>query len=238
MELLKILEEYKKDIIDLYGEKLISVYLYGSGATLSFIPGVSDLNFLIILNEVNVRDLRSYQKIHIKWTRKNVAPPIIATPDYIFRSVDVFPLEFSEIKENHILIYGRDLVGEIDIDLEYLRLQVESELKGKLLKLRQGIIFLSSDLAEFKKFFIRMITSFIPVFRGVLRLFEITPPNDFPELSRKIEAHTGFSSVILRKAWDIKKGALVSHDDLNNITYQFHEELEKLIEKIDKLKVK
>ena len=238
MELSKILEEYKRDLIDLYGEKLVSVYLYGSGATPSYIPGVSDLNFLIILNEVNVNDLRAYQKIHIKWTKRRVAPPIIATPEYIQRSTDVFPLEFSEIKENHILVFGKDLISPINISSENLRLQVESELKGKLLKFRQGIIFLSNDLTEFKAFFVRTVTSFTPIFRGVLRLFGITPPFDFLELARKIEEHTGFSSSILERAWEIKRGTPISHDDLNNITYQFHEELEKLIDLIDRLKVK
>ena len=236
--MLKILEKYKRDVIELYGEKLVSIYLYGSGATPLFIPGISDLNFLIILDEVNVNDLRAYQKIHMKWAKKKVAPPIIATPDYIYRSTDVFPLEFSEIKENHILVYGEDLISDISIESRNLRLQVESELKGKLLKFRQGIIFLSNDAAEFRRFFVRTITSFIPVFRGVLRLFGFTPPNDFLELARKIEELTGFSSSILEKAWEIKRGILISHDDLNKITYQFHEELEKLIDLIDRLKVK
>ena len=238
MELLKILDEYKKDVIELYGEKLVSIYLYGSAATPSFIPGVSDLNFLIILDEVNINDLKLYHRIHAKWVKKKVAPPIIATPDYLYRSTDVFPLEFSEIMENHILVFGKDLVNSIDIQAGNLRLQVESELKGKLLKFRQGIIFLSNDTTEFKRFFVRTVTSFVPVFRGVLRLFNVKPPYDFLELAKKLEEQTGFSSSILEKAWEIKKGAPISHDDLNNVTYQFHEELEKLIDLVDRLKVK
>ncbi len=237
-ELLKILDEYRKDLIETYGEKLISCYLYGSAVTPAYVPGVSDLNFLVILSEVNVDDLKAYSKIFKKWQKKKISPPIIATREYILNSLDVFPLEFSEIKDNHFLVYGEDIIKKIEIPMENLRLQVESELKGKLLKFRQGIIFLSNDTSEYREFFLRTIGTFIPVFRGVLRLYGEKPPFDFPDIAAKLASLTGFDKNILDRAWEVKKGAPASHDDLRDLLYNFHEEVEKLIALVDRLKVK
>ncbi len=237
-ELLKILDEYRKDLIETYGDKLVSCYLYGSAVTPAYVPGVSDLNFLIILKEVNVNDLKAYSRIFKKWQKRRISPPIIATREYIINSLDVFPLEFSEIRDNHFLVFGEDIIKKIEIPLENLRLQVESELKGKLLKFRQGIIFLSNDTSEYREFFLRTVGSFVPVFRGVLRLYGEKPPFDLPEIAMKLHNLTGFDANILHRAWEIKKGAPVSHDDLRDLLYNFHEEVEKLINIVDQLKVK
>ncbi len=236
-DLIKIVEEYKEDLLEIYGKKFVSCYLYGSALTPSYVPGVSDLNFLIILSEVNINDLKAYSKVYKKWQKKQVSPPIIATPEYIRSSLDVFPLEFSEMKENHLLVYGADFLSGVEIPLENLRLQIESELKGKLLKFRQGIIFLSNDSTEYKNFFLRTVNSFLPIFRGVLRLYNVRVPYDFLELANKLSDITGFDKNILYEVWEIKKGGLISYDDLNNLCFYFHEEVEKLIIKIDKFKV-
>ncbi len=236
-ELLKIIEEYRKDLTEIYGNKLVSCYLYGSALTPSYISGVSDLNFLIILSEVNINDLKAYSKIYKKWQKRQVSPPIIATPEYIKNSLDVFPLEFSEMKENHLLVIGEDLLSGVEIPIENLRLQIESELKGKLLKFRQGIIFLSNDSTEYKNFFLRTVNSFLPIFRGILRLYGVHVPYEFLELANKLSDVTGFDRKILYEVWEIKKGGLISYDDLNNLYFNFHEEIEKLINLIDRFKV-
>ncbi len=237
-ELVKIVEDYRNDLLETYGEKLISCYLYGSAVTSAYVPGVSDLNFLIVLRVVNINDLKVYSKIFRKWQRKKVSPPIIVTPEYIYNSLDVFPLEFSEIKENHLLVYGEDIIKKVEIPPENLRLQVESELKGKLLKFRQGMIFLSNDTSEYREFFLRIVGTFVPVFRGVLRLFGEKPPFEFVEIADRLSRLTGFDRKILNKAWEIKRGAPVSHDDIRNLLFDFHEEIEKLTGLVDGLKVK
>ena len=55
--------------------------------------------------------------------------PVFFTEDYIIRSTDVFPIEFLDMKENHVTLYGKDLFEAIAVDTKNLRFQCEQEIK-------------------------------------------------------------------------------------------------------------
>jgi hypothetical protein len=44
-----------------------------------------------------------------KFGRKRIAAPLIMTPEYIDTSLDVFPIEFFNIQQLHLTVYGDDI---------------------------------------------------------------------------------------------------------------------------------
>ena len=52
----EIFSEITGDYRKLFGEELISIILYGSGAGEDYIPGKSDLNFLITLTDRGIEE--------------------------------------------------------------------------------------------------------------------------------------------------------------------------------------
>ena len=50
----EIFSEFTNDYQKIYGTDLLSIVLYGSGARGDYIPGRSDLNFLIVLTEEGI----------------------------------------------------------------------------------------------------------------------------------------------------------------------------------------
>ena len=62
------------------------------------------------------------------------------TRDYVLNSLDVFPIEFSEIKDQYKVIFGDDIFKDVEIPSKDVRLLCEQQVKGKLLHLRQAYV--------------------------------------------------------------------------------------------------
>ena len=61
---------------------------------------------------------------------------------------DTFSIEFHDIRENHLLLFGKDVVSTLAVEDSFYRAQVEHELRAKLLRLRQKAcgMFSEADL--------------------------------------------------------------------------------------------
>ena len=65
--------------------------------------------------------------------KAKIAAPLIMTQDYIQNSLDSFPLEFLEIQQHHLCLFGQDSFAELSFYQPHLRLQCERELKSMLI---------------------------------------------------------------------------------------------------------
>ena len=54
------------------------------------------------------------------------------------RSADIFPMEYADILERNRVLHGAPPFEGIAVDRADLRLQLEQQVMGKLLQLRQG----------------------------------------------------------------------------------------------------
>jgi len=100
-----ITEDYKK----IYGDDLTSIILYGSAAGKDYRPGKSDLNFIIVLSEEAIDRLGEAVETVSRWRKKNVATPLFMTKSYISSSLDSYPLEFLNMRNGYVLVYGEDV---------------------------------------------------------------------------------------------------------------------------------
>jgi len=138
-------------------DNVISVYLYGGAAGKGYVPERSNLNTLIVLKRIEIDALRGIARIYKKGAKAKVVAPLVLTPDYIRSSVDVFPIEFLDIKENSILLTGEDLLKEVAIDLSCLRDQCEREIKGQLVRFRGSFLEVEGDRKEMERLVIKAI---------------------------------------------------------------------------------
>ncbi len=134
----EIFEEFKNNFNGLFSDDLVSVILYGSAARGKYVPKKSDINFLIVLTDEGIERFHSAQPLVKKWKKRNISIPLFLTEDYIKSSLDSFPIEFLNISSYYKVIFGRDIFQDIEIGRNDLRLQLEREMKGKLLNLRQA----------------------------------------------------------------------------------------------------
>ena len=133
----KTIEPYLKRLLGIHKENIISIILYGSATGEFYIPKESDINLMVIFKDLEFQQLKASLKLINQGIIKKITAPLFLSLSHIETSKDVFPIEFLEIKENHLILYGRDLFSDMQIDQTYIRLFCEREIKGKLIRIRE-----------------------------------------------------------------------------------------------------
>ncbi len=131
--LLPIIKECFKD-------NLKSVILYGSAASELFNITTSDINILILLNKNISDELLEFGKNAKKAIEKYRFSILIFTLEEFIDSADVFPMEYYDINDRHIVIYGENISGKLKLTANNLRHQLEERLRGFVNQFRQSII--------------------------------------------------------------------------------------------------
>ncbi len=175
---MEITEAFAQDYKALFGDELVSVILFGSGASGTYVPKKSDINFLIVVTETGIQHLSACFPVIEKWQRYNVSVPLFMTRQYIQNSLDSFPLEFLNMKKNHRMIYGEDILNGLEIPRENIRLECETQLKGKLLHLRKDFLATLANRKALELLIMKSVPVFAAVFKGLLLLKDAEPSAD------------------------------------------------------------
>ncbi len=168
--------EFIDDLRATHGKNLASVILYGSAAAGDFVPKQSDYNILIALHEITPQDLRNAQATLREWSRLGHPVPVYFTVDELKTAGDVFPIEFRQMEKARRVLYGADVLDDLQITDEFLRHQTEYELRSKLILLRRHYIPASGSAASLKNLMADSLASFASLFRAVLMLYKADPP--------------------------------------------------------------
>ena len=216
-----------------YKQDLLSVVLYGSSAYAKVIPAYSSLNILVILRSTNPSELKKATRLVNKFRKLK---PLFLTKEYISSSLDIFPIEFLDMQENYILLYGDDFLKDICVDLKNLRFQCEHELKAKLLNLKQLYLGLNDRPAALKEPLLRSFTSILHILRNVLRIKGQQPPYKREDLLKDIAAHFKIEISHWEKILAVKLGKVkITKAQTEELFLVFVDNLEEIIQAVDVL---
>jgi hypothetical protein len=87
-------------------------------------------------------------------------------------------MEYADILERHKVLYGDSPVDGITVDLNDLRLQLENEAMGKLIRLRQGVLASGNEADRQLQLLAASLSAIMIIFRAFVRLHRGTPPAD------------------------------------------------------------
>lgn len=225
---------FLEDVLAEYRHPLHSVYITGSLLTADFDPKRSDINSVFVLNQMDLQFLSVLAPLGKKYGKKGIAAPLIMTPDYIKRSLDVFPIEFLNLKLLHHNVLGEDIFRDIRIERTDLRHQCERELKAKLMGLRQAYIRSAGDRKVLSENIISSIPAYIPLFRAIIFLMGKEPPISNDEVLAALHEMTkidigAFRAVLRQK----KERSTLSLPELNTLFRDYYNATEKLGDIID-----
>ena len=114
------------------------------------------------------------------------------TVDEWRRSSDVFPMEYADILERHRVLVGDPPFEGLRISGEHLRLQLEQQVMGKLLQLRQGALLAGTNGDRQLELISASISTILVLFRAVLRLKGERPSADKSDVVTRVAALAGF----------------------------------------------
>lgn len=232
----KDLRDFVEDLKDTHGENLAAVILYGSAATGEFKEGVSDYDLLVVLNKITPEDLRLAHASIREWQKLGHRPPAYFTVNELKTSSDVFPIEFHQMEKGYVVLFGKDILADVEVSDKNLRHQIEYELRSKLIRLRRLYISVCNSKEQLSELMIRSLSSFVTLFRASLILLKLDPPVKKEEVIRTVAKHLQIKEEPFLKILEMREDKLRLNLDeisLNSLFADYICEIESFITKID-----
>ena len=166
----KVVNQLVEKLRKAYGDRLVSVVLYGSAATGEHHPKFSDFNILCVLTTITPREMAESEDIFRWWREQGSPSPLLLSEHEVATSTDCFAIEFLDIQQHHQLLHGKDVVSGLVVDRAFYRAQVEHDLRAKLLRLRQKASGMLSDADLLRRLLADSLSTFAVLFRHALAL--------------------------------------------------------------------
>ncbi len=198
-------EIFTDELKKLCGADLCCVVLYGSAVAGDSVAA-SDYNVLVVLNRLDAEVLASLTGLCARWDKDGNPAPLLFGRETLLRSADVFPVEFSDIIQTHKVLHGANPFDGMKIEPANLRLELEHELKSKLILLRSRLLLTKGAPKEVDRLMVSSLSAFLTLFKAALRLYGGTPPAKKMEVLPLLAGHIKFDEEIFTIVWELKAG--------------------------------
>jgi hypothetical protein len=139
----------------------------------------------------------------------------------LLTSSELFPLEYFEIKDSHVLLEGRDPFPELHLTTTNLMVQCQQELTGNLFRIRQRFVE-----GEGK-----------PCLRGLFRLLDQSPSGTSAAIIERLQTTLQVEPMVFQEVLDVKRGlSSPGKKEFPRLYERYVQGLEGLIKRVNELK--
>lgn len=188
------LEEFSRRMGAALGDNLVSLVLFGSTARGTHVAGRSDINLLLIVKDASVAALHAATPVVAEWARGGQPPPLMFSDAEWRGSTDVFPIEIEDVRGAHRVLAGRDPFDGVATRRGDLRIELEHEVRGKVLRLRTEYAAAAADGKALGRLLAHSASTFFVLFRAFLRLTGGVPPTAHAALAKETAAAAGLDA--------------------------------------------
>jgi len=204
----KRLDQLIEKLQKAFGERLVSVVLYGSAAAGDHHAGFSDYNVLCVLSELTPRELAAAAAPFRWWRERGSPAPLLLTEHELATAADCFAIEFHDMKSHHRLLFGKDVIPELVVEDTFYRAQVEHDLRAKLLRLRQKASGMMADQNLLRRLLLDSVSTFCVLFRHALLLHGVEAPPQKREVVRLAAERLGVDPAPFAKLLDVREARI------------------------------
>jgi hypothetical protein len=200
------------------------------------VPENSKYNILIVLEKIGPADLRNAHACVREWVRSGNPLPVYFTAREIDDAADVFPIEFYQMSIARKVLYGPDVLANIEVRAEDLRVQAEFELRSKLIQLRRAYIPASASVDGLKRLMGDSLSSFTALFSAVLIVKGTKAPATKREILRLTAQHLGIDGLPFEKVLNIREDNFsekLNEKSANELFGQYMAGIEEVINAVD-----
>lgn len=192
----------------------------------------------MLLDEVDAEALRRLQPRLARWARRRLVAPLLLDPRWLADAGDAFPLEFLELRIHHVLLHGEaDPFADLPVHGEPLRLEVEKQLRGKLLHLWEAYLETRGTRGRLRALLRAAPPGFAWILRGALVLGGAAVgalPDDAEAVFGEAERRFGVSLSTLRELERVRRGAsALAAGDLEDRFAALLREARELVRAVD-----
>lgn len=209
------------------GSNLISLYVYTEGVNQSWDAVISRFHLLLILKTCDQSALDRLIPFHKQLSKYGIGIKLFSESE-IRASLDVFPIEFLDMKLQHQLLSGTDILAELDVDPINLRHECEFYLRTSLLKLREFYLVQPKNTWHLMQ---ESLPAFIAVFRNLLRLKKKAFPKTGIDIIESLADELKFDKTVFLTLLSLPKKPANSDFLFGDYLMQ----LETILQQVDRL---
>jgi len=200
------LKGYLKTLTQQLGANIQSIVLYGSLARGEYVGGRSNINLLLVMNQIGGDSLQRAGGAQRRWSKERIVAPLILTPEELNTSFEVFPLEFLEMSDYHVILDGPNPFTGCMINNLRLLAQCEQEIRGNLIRVRQRYVEGWGRIEAIHALLPISLTTLIPCLRGLYRLLGYSPQGTVDAVLNQLPENLGMEPGALQEVWLLKRG--------------------------------
>ena len=230
------LEQFVDRLAAAAGESLHSVVLYGSAVSGEFHQDFSDLNVLCLFQALSTNVMLALSEPVAWWKKQKHPAPLLLTVEEVKRSTDVFPIEFLDIQRHHRVLSGEDIFATMEIPRTLHRVQVEHELRTKLILFRQQFLIDSANRNKVLNLMLESLSSFVTLFRHSLLIMGEEPAVGKRALLSQLEKRVHVDTKAFLDLLSVREGKLKGNAlDVNTMLPSYLKTVEQVISVVDQL---
>ncbi len=205
-DLQDLLARYVNQIHQQWEADLSSLILFGSVVRGDYIAGRSNINVLLVVKSIAVTQLQRAATLHKEWGKHQIIAPLMMGKEELEKTARLFPLEYLQMTQHHVVLSGQDPFGNIDIDRNTLSWQCEQELTANLLRVRQRFIEGEGRIEAIQALLILSITAVLPCLRGLLYCLGHSSDIKDQQILETLPSAMQFDAAIFVEILNMKKG--------------------------------
>ena len=229
----ELVEKLFGALAEALGEDLVAGIVSGDACCGGFTKGRSVIASTLVVRGIDPGLLDRVANAVNPFYKKRVPPPLLFTPEDVNNSLDVFPVEFNDLKLAARVVAGEYDLGRLKIGKNDLRLQCERELRGLQIHTRLAYLRLGGKEKELGLMMAAGTAKLLPILRGVVVLLGSKGTGDETAVLSELADKTDCGKGILADLFALKhekkprfnKGQLL----------ELKQVLNSLVDRVDKL---
>ena len=187
-----------------------------------------DRNYVIVVDSLTYTTLQSIKPLISGFFKKTKMYPLLLTKKEVVNGVDVFPLDFLNLKNTITLIHGKNIFKDLKVEKKHVRHELEFEVRSKLMTFRRIVLQLKSkkDIALVLQ---NTVVTLLPLFNGLLFLKGKSRIASVSTLLDELEELYKINFTILKQ---FNKPKVFASDENIATVHSFLSDLAKLIDKL------
>jgi hypothetical protein len=153
---------------------------------------------MVVVKQCGLDDLTTLSEVAAPWIKQGNPPPVFLTVDEIKASADVFPIEFSDLEDARQVLFGQDPLAGLVFSKANLRIELEHEFRGSLLRLRRTLVISGMDRKHVGEVMLKSVSTFLVLLRSAVRLMGEKPPLKKVDALAILKGRVDFDDEVLR----------------------------------------
>jgi hypothetical protein len=193
------------DLQAIFGPRLRAVVVYGAHARPHTRPVNARIQTCALVDAITYADLSACAERARGWEGQGLEMPLLLPTREFERSLDVFPLEYGDLIDHHVPVFGDDPFEGHDVGGEDLRRACEVQARGHVIHLREGFLLAGHDAAAIA----RLLTASAGPFAALMDAFTRVTQGPRPATPEMLAAHAahvaGLPATLVQRLLEIEE---------------------------------